>query len=67
MAEELSLPNDEPELEGLSAEPDNTSDYTLMGEEEDEPVRSINIPKPTPRLKRDKKLTRDRSHRNYGD
>jgi hypothetical protein len=62
VAEEPSLPDDEPELEWTQyAEPDNTSDYTLMGEQEDEPVRSINIPKPTPRLKRDKKLTRDRS------
>lgn len=59
---EPSLPDDEPELDWTQyAEPDNTSDYTLMGEEEDEPVRSINIPKPTPRLKRDKKLTRDRT------
>ena len=62
VAEEPSLPDDEPELDWTQyAEPDNTSDYTLMGEEEDEPVRSISIPKPTPRLKRDKKLTRDRS------
>lgn len=59
--EEPSLPEDEPEMEWTQyAEPDNVADYTLMGEEEEEPVRSINIPKPTPRLKRDKKLTRDR-------
>ena len=63
VVEEPSLPDDEPELEWTQyAEPDNTSDYTLMGEKDDEPVRSINIPKPTPRrLTRDKKLTRDRS------
>ena len=63
VVEEPSLPDDEPELEWTQyAEPDNTSDYTLMGEKEDEPVRSINIPKPTPRrLTRDKKLTRGRS------
>ena len=60
--EEPSLPEDEPGLEWTQyAEPDNTADYTLMEEEEgEEPVRSINIPKPTPRLKRAKKLTRDR-------
>ena len=58
---EPSLPEDEPEMEWTQyAEPDNVADYTLMGEEEEEPVRSINIPKPTPRLKRDKKLTRGR-------
>ncbi len=59
--DEPSLPDDEPEMDWVEyAEPNNVAEYTLMGEEE-EPVRSINIPKPTPRLKRDKKLTRDRS------
>ena len=54
---EVTLPEEE-DLEWVEyAQTDNTSDYTLM--EEDEPVRTINIPKPQPRLKREKKLTRD--------
>ena len=54
---EMALPEEE-DLEWVEyAQPDNTSDYSLM--EEDEPVRTINIPKPQPRLKREKKLTRD--------
>ena len=56
----IDLPEEE-EDEGLEwveyAQSDNSSDYTLM--QEDEPVRTINIPKPQPRLKREKKLTRD--------
>ena len=55
---EITLPEEEPELGWVEyAQPDNTSEYSLM--EEDEPVRTINIPKPQPRLKREKKLTRD--------
>ena len=56
--EEPSLPNDDEDLEWLEyATPDNEADYSLM---EEEPVRTINIPKPKPRLKRGaKKLTRD--------
>ena len=64
VVEEPSLPEDEPEMEwGQYAEPADDAEYTLMGEvpEDEEPVRTINIPKPKPRLKRDKKLTRDRT------
>ena len=54
--ETIALPDDE-DLEWLEyAESDNEANYTLM---EEEPVRKIDIPKPTPRLKRNKKLTRD--------
>ncbi len=64
VVEEPSLPEDEPEMEwDQYTEPDDDAEYTLMGEvpEDEEPVRTINIPKPKPRLKRDKKLTRDRT------
>jgi predicted CopG family antitoxin len=57
---EIDLPEEEEEedLEWVEyAQPNNSSDYTLMQEEE--PVRTINIPKPQPRLKREKKLSRD--------
>ncbi len=55
--EKMGLPEEE-DLEWVEyAQPDNTSAYSLM--EEEEPVRTINIPKPQPRLKREKKLTRD--------
>ncbi|MBK38583.1 MAG: hypothetical protein CMB45_06310 [Euryarchaeota archaeon] len=57
--EELTLPDDDEDLDWLEhATPNNEVDYSLMGEEE--PTRTINIPKPKPRLKRGtKKLTRD--------
>lgn len=64
VVEEPSLPEDEPEMEwDQYTEPADDAEYTLMGEvpEDEEPVRTINIPKPKPRLKRDKKLTRDRT------
>jgi hypothetical protein len=57
---EIDLPEEEEDedLEWVEyAQPNNSSDYTLMQEEE--PVRTINIPKPQPRLKREKKLSRD--------
>ena len=55
---EIDLPEEEEDLDWVEyATPDNSADYTLMGEEE--PVRTVNIPKPQPRLKREKKLTRD--------
>lgn len=60
--EEPSLPDDDEDLEWLEyATPNTEGSYSLMDEEEEEePVRTINIPKPKPRLKRDtKKLTRD--------
>jgi len=56
---------DLPSEEGLDwidyATPDNTAEFSLMDDEE--PVRTINIPKPQPRLKREKKLTRDSTAR----
>ena len=57
--EEPSLPDDDEDLEWLEyATPNTEGNYSLMMEEE--PTRTINIPKPKPRLKRDtKKLTRD--------
>ena len=57
--EEPMLPDDDDDLEWLEyATPNNEADYSLM--EEEEPTRTINIPKPKPRLKREpKKLTRD--------
>ena len=64
VVEEPSLPEEEPEMEwDQYTESENDAEYTLMGEvtEDEEPVRTINIPKPKPRLKRDKKLTRDRT------
>ena len=55
---EIDLPEEEDDdLEWVEyAEPDNSAEYSL-GEEE--PVRTINIPKPQPRLKRERKLSRD--------
>lgn len=61
---EIELPEEEDEeLDWVEyAESDNTAEYSLMGEEA--PVRTVNIPKPTPRLKRGpKKLTRDSAPR----
>ena len=56
--EEPSLPDDDEDLEWLEyATPNTEGNYSLM---EEEPTRTINIPKPKPRLKRGpKKLTRD--------
>ncbi|MDB2565370.1 hypothetical protein N9X64_00475 [bacterium] len=58
---EPSLPVDEEPLEWVEyADSTTESSYSLMEEEEEEaPVRTINLPKPKPRLKREKKLTRD--------
>ena len=61
---EIELPEEEDEeLDWVEyAESDNTAEYSLMSEEA--PVRTVNIPKPTPRLKRGpKKLTRDSAPR----
>jgi hypothetical protein len=58
---QIELPTDE-ELEWVEyATPDNTAGHSLT--EEEEPVRTVNIPKPQPRLKREKKLTRDSAPR----
>lgn len=55
---EIELP-EEDDMDWVDyAQPDNSGEYSLMDDEE--PVRTINIPKPKPRqLKREKKLTRD--------
>ena len=54
----IDLPEEEEDLDWVEyATPDNSANYTLIGEEE--PVRTVNIPKPQPRLKRERKLTRD--------
>lgn len=55
---EIDLPEEDEELDWVEyATPDDSGDFSLMNSEE--PVRTINIPKPQPRLKREKKLTRD--------
>ena len=55
---EIELP-EEDDMDWVDySQPDNSGEYSLMDDEE--PVRTINIPKPKPRqLKREKKLTRD--------
>jgi hypothetical protein len=66
ISEVPSLPEEEEDdLEWVQyATPNLEGNYSLMDEEEEEPVREIKIPKPTPRLKRDKKrLTRDSAPR----
>lgn len=66
ISEEPSLPEEEDDLDWVQyATPNLEGNYSLMDEEEEEePVREVKIPKPTPRLKRDKKrLTRDSAPR----